>query len=504
MDFNLARVIANWSQAMNDLPTSSFEGRMRQAVRMPDPRSEFAEGLWQHMTMRPRRKPAQFGNARSLFSRPAWVGTIVFFVLAMITILAIGPQRVLAAIQSLFVYIPGVGFVQADTVMALKKPVSMTKGDLTLQVEQLVASNSETVMVMVGSGFPPYQNIELNRRVTLRLPDGEEWAPGDRSLDITQNPGEYRATIKFKPLPPGTNKVTVVWRQSITTSGKVIQSWEIPVELYPSSDPQVSARLPFSYSPQGVFATDHDVTLRIDQVSQSLTDTAVRVRYELPEEYGFGNLLSETLWDELGNRYEEKSNQVHFEDNGQAATYLPTSVANPKTYTSFYWTLDFPALDPNARQLTLKVDRFWMRSQPNTTLKINLGQEPRVGDTWQIDQTIPFADTAVTIVQARLVSENLISVPPPGSNGTTANPTQEDLVGLVLNLQPVDPSKLQISQVWLDVPGSRKNVYDPGTGTWAPAWDREALLAGEIEVHIGLMEGSIKGPWVITWNRETR
>ena len=489
---------------MNDLLTSSFEDRVRQAVRMPDPGPEFAEALWQQMTSKPDRQPVWFGRVRSLFSRPAWVSALVVFLLAALTILAIGPQRVLAAIQSLFVYIPGVGFVQADTVMALKEPVSMTKDDLTLQVEQLVASNAETVLVLLGSGFPPNQESDLDRRVTLRIPNGEEWAPGDRSLDITQNPGEYRATIKFKPLPPGTGKVTVVWRQYITTSGEVIQSWEIPVELFPSSDPQVSARLPFSYSPQGAFATQHDVTLRIDQVSQSLTDTAIRVRYEFPEEYGYGNLLSETLWDDLGNRYEEKSNQVHFEDNGQATTFLPTSVANPKTYTSFYWTLDFPALDPNAKQLTLKVDRFWMRSQPNTTLKINLGPDAHVGDTWPINQTIPFADTTVTILRARLVSENLISVPPPGSNGTPANPTQEDLVGLVLDLQPTDPDELEISQVWLDVPGSRRDVYDPGTGTWTPAWDREALPAGETEVHIGLMEGSIKGPWVITWNRETR
>lgn len=487
---------------MNDLSTSPFEDRVRQAVQMPDPRPEFAEVLWQQMTVRPRRKPARVGNARSLFSRPAWIATIVVFVLALITGLAVGPQRVLAAIQSLFVYIPGVGFVQTDTVMALKEQVSMTKGGLTLQVEQLVASNSETVLVLLGSGFSPDQESDLNERVTLRLPGGEEWTSGDRSLDLTQNQGEYRATIKFKPLPPGTRHVTVIWRQSVPISGEVPLSWDIPVELFPSSDPQVSARLPFSDSPQGAFATQHNVTLRIDQVSQGLDDTAVRVRYEFPQEYGYGYLLSETLWDDLGNRYEEKSNQVHFEDNGQAATYLPTTVANPKTYTGFYWTLDFPALDPDARQLTLQVDRFWMRSPYGISLKIDLGPDPEVGDTWPVDQMISFADTTVTILQARLVSENLISVPPLGSNGTLENLPQDNLVGLVLDLEPTNPDELEISQVWLDVRGSPGNVYDLGTGTWAPAWDRDAIPSGEIEVHIALLEGSIKGPWVITWNRE--
>ena len=75
---------------------------------------------------------------------PAWryLAPILLSIF-LLTVLAVGPQQVLAAIQNLLGYIPGLGFVQhPETALVLLQPVSESQEDVQLTVVDGVADKS--------------------------------------------------------------------------------------------------------------------------------------------------------------------------------------------------------------------------------------------------------------------------------------------------------------------------------------------------------------------------
>ncbi|HEX7393449.1 MAG TPA: hypothetical protein VF313_00840, partial [Anaerolineaceae bacterium] len=110
--------------------TPQFEENVRQSFGVPEIRSEFADQVYGDLMQRAvakSRKPRPFFGLR-----PAWSIALAILSLMIIATLAIGPQRVYAAVLQLFGYIPGVGIVdQSSPIRVLAEPVSVTRDGIS-------------------------------------------------------------------------------------------------------------------------------------------------------------------------------------------------------------------------------------------------------------------------------------------------------------------------------------------------------------------------------------
>lgn len=167
------------------------------------------------------KKSQKIFTTRSIL--PAWAIALIFLSLLLISALAIGPQKVYAAIMKLFGYIPGIGIVEQDSgLRILAEPVQVTRDGVTVSVNQAVLTSSETLLKFGVSGVPlsAYPKDEAIsgciERASLRLPDGT-------GIEVEA------------PIPPDVNEATFVLPCIFNTlPGTVPTDWELPLRFIPA------------------------------------------------------------------------------------------------------------------------------------------------------------------------------------------------------------------------------------------------------------------------------
>ncbi len=195
--------------------------------------------------------------------------------------------------------------------------------------------------------------------------------------------------------------------------------------------------------------------------------------------------------DELGRTYQNQKGQVHFEDNGQSYQVLTTPGPTPQVFRSLHETLDFPGIDPAAKRLTLQADQLDFRASPYVAFSIDLGAHPSAGDSWPINQEISIGEFSFRVNSARLVALDKDAT---GSRG-------QAWLGLVLDLDPMNPDQVQLSQIWLRVWGAQE-VYERASFTWAAAWLPDQVPSGPIDIHLDGVQGTLYGDWKIQWEHQ--
>ncbi|MBE0686765.1 MAG: PD40 domain-containing protein [Anaerolineaceae bacterium] len=164
-------------------------------------------------------------SKKSFFAlKPVWIPTFIL-IIAVTSILIIGPQKVYASFMKLLGYIPGVGLVDQDSsIRILAKPVSLTRDGITVSVNQVVLSESETLLDFGVSGVPlsAYPEGEMVsgciEQPFLVLPDGSETSLSDPiPYEFNQAtfilpcifntfpgtvPSEWRLEMQFISAPP--------------------------------------------------------------------------------------------------------------------------------------------------------------------------------------------------------------------------------------------------------------------------------------------------------------
>jgi hypothetical protein len=116
---------------------------------------------------------------------------VLVAVLALIvaTLLAVGPERALAALRGLLGYIPGIGLVDDSVgLRVLAEPVSETREGVTVTIEQVVADSHRTVVVYTADGLSVAaansagEGGPFGSTLSLRLRDGT-------TLEVVHEPG---------------------------------------------------------------------------------------------------------------------------------------------------------------------------------------------------------------------------------------------------------------------------------------------------------------------------
>lgn len=335
-----------------------------------------------------------------------------------VALMAIGPQRVWAQVQQWLGYVSGIGFVDLEETRVLTAPAVVTRDGVTLTVEQVLAEDDKTTVVISSRGLPPEDQVwpdgaemEQASEPLLHLPDGRTLTP--KTFTLRWGGG----TVTFPALPADVYRVTMrLPRLPLVPAGVAAEDWMIPLALRPATGDLVADLFPQPYNPPDVADTHHGVTLRLLEAAHGPEETALRVQLEWTdpawENHFIRGLELPRLTDDLGHVYLE---QVTGSSSGSLSQSVVVGVqreddgassAAPETL-ALAQTLTFAPVSPSARHLTLTMGGFDFDVPADGSFTVDLGDDPQVGDAWPMDATLDVAGIPVHIVRARLIEERV-------------------------------------------------------------------------------------------------
>ena len=563
---------------MSEHPRTSIDEKLHAAARTPAPRPEFVAALKERLAAEagaqagkspaapnpaspaasrgdwsgvavPREKlrdaPEGGTGRRALLRQPvrpaplrgAWVAAIGVVAILFAAFLAIGPQRVIAALGGLFGYIPGVGVVQNGAgLMVLDSPVTLERGGITLTIQQAAADPAHTVVVYQADGLSidaansQGEGASTGGPAALLLPDGSILAQ-----TAGGGPGwgtGYQMRLAFPALPQGVDHATlVIQRLMDMPAGAAPEDWQLPFRFKPApADLKVMPVYELS-TPQAV-ETQNIASPRAGQVPGEATETQNLA--SLPptpapvETSGAGDIASPSPAGvqlvleraiDLGDGYQLEgaftwqgqaysSVAIDFMDlspftltgaSGQKIPYEETNADNPDAGpTRSPWAIRtgskaFPG------PWTLRVDHltaFQQVTAGSASLSIDFGADPQIGQTWTLDQTVEAAGKKLHAVSARLWSE-----PRNGNPVLTVDfETTPDVTGLGIEDQAnqPDPSHPSAGAGGGGGGGGAEPTPKPGAISAAIAYFK--LPAGVHQLDLTAVDYTIDGPWTVTWN----
>jgi hypothetical protein len=351
---------------------------------------------------------------QTLRARPVLAMTLAVLALLLLT-------GVAYAIGRLTGYIPGIGFVQTSSLRVLDESVSQTREGITVSIEQVVVDSERTIIVYKaegltiqaanskGEGGEPFGSFNL-----LRLPDGttlEEsrefnGTPEPLLNNITTEGGwpNYVQRLVYRSVPPQVNELTLVIPvlQNMPV-GAAPENWEITFKLKPApADMNYAPIIEFIPAPSEV-AT---VTPAAGETSvPALSSTATKNGFtlqldnviELEDGFVFTGNLS---WDDSAfptakDIFPDAIRPVLTDANGQEVPIeeVPLDWSNQKNKLSWSYRTNRKAF---AGPLTLSVSYAKATLlAPPVDLQIDLGPNPQVGQTWEVNQDFSFNDHTV-------------------------------------------------------------------------------------------------------------
>ena len=184
---------------MNENPSPEFEKEIRESLSAPQADPAFVRDL--RVTLLERSKMKK--QTRSL-TRLAWGFAIAVLLLGLL----IASPRIVTALKQLLGYVPGIGYVQGDSLRVLSAPVTVEKDGLKVTVEKGVADIKKTVLFERIEGYPPLQNgypaFSCEKFPRLILPDGTILNGIEHgTLPDDHNGTFYSVTDVFEGMPAG-------------------------------------------------------------------------------------------------------------------------------------------------------------------------------------------------------------------------------------------------------------------------------------------------------------
>jgi hypothetical protein len=342
----------------------------------------------------------------------------VIIAVLVIFVAVVGPQKVLAQMQALIGYVPGVGFVDVNDTRVLLAPVSQTQGDVTVTVKQVMAGPEETYLVfgVDGLGAPeellagfwppdPDEDIQAwqERYNTLWQTDGRlNLQDGTEVSNLNIQGAPWDGFYTFPTLPPDVLSVKFeVTRLPGVPADKAPQGWSFDLELDYAANPPATPEAgesDYATSPYNVLLPEAvpvdisseafaGITVRVVEVVYAETETSIRLNVEgIPLDWRYSYLdIPAALTDDMGNEY--------------PYIFSPeTGLQQDETYM-----LSFSPVSDEASALTLTVDTLSIGLQlEGKAVPVDFGENPQIGETLPLDSTIevegiPIHFTAVTI-----------------------------------------------------------------------------------------------------------
>lgn len=419
----------------NTTPLSPFENEIQAVLRSPigapagspidasDASTAFILELKDRLHQQAQHTlPVTSGRTRPFMFQRGWAAAVIVLMLLMVTILAIGPQRVLAAVRSLFGYIPGVGVVQEGaSLRILAEPASAEREGITLQVTEGAADDLHTVVIYQADGLSlEAANSQGEGAMTggwaiLSLPDGSI---------LTQSGGEmkgwgtgYQTRLVFPALPKGVGEFTLlIERLESMPSGAAPENWQIPLKFEPapanfemlpvyelggSTENSVAQETVAPPSDIADEETPYGIQLVLDRVVE--TENGFLLQGHTSWEGQVYTSVSFDAWSEnVVTLLDAQGNAIPFEET------QPDYSLGPLSETSQLWAMETNSKAyPGPWTMTVNSMQVYQTvMDPAATFSIDLGSDPQVGQTWQIDQSIQAAGFNLRVVSVGLRSDD--------------------------------------------------------------------------------------------------
>ncbi|NJD60809.1 MAG: hypothetical protein FIA98_15560 [Anaerolineae bacterium] len=388
---------------MSDItPTPEFEEEIRASVSTPMAREEFLKDLHARILHEAEIKPR---TNRPVYLRPACVAVFIITVL-LIGFLAIGPQRVIAAVRGLLGYIPGVGIVeQGSPIRVLAEPVTVTRNEISIKVTSATLSADKThieyrIFGVPGSAYPDREDIMgCTKPEYLRLPDGTQLA---------------RKGNDFEPIPDGVNAATFVMPCIFNTlPGKTPDNWELSLRFITAPpDLIVMPVIDLVPSPQASLIPE---TTAVPEASGATPTSGVNnqitIIKEIETSEGYILVGQFPFQGPPGEQVERGDAEIRDETGKEVAFAHPQDVS-PNSLgldpNGPYWFMQFKAAGL-VYPLNLSFSGFTIQqADPNATAEFTFdaGSNPQPGQEWTPNQDIQLAGHTLRLLSITADSRN--------------------------------------------------------------------------------------------------
>jgi hypothetical protein len=420
--------------------------------------------------------------------RLVWVAAVLLIVTAAVS--AIGPGQVLAGVQRLLGYVPGVGFVEPAQTRYLVEPVSVQQGDVTLRVEKVVANEDYTQVIFTAEGFPRQkfgpEEETLKPAPHLLLPDGTQLGPLTSMVGLGDT---LQATMTFHPLPAGVDQITLVLPSLPNLPEDFAPgNWTVPLHLQIApgngeETPQGTAA--HAYLPSNATASDQGVTARVLQVGQSAEETGLEVEFAWENrDWLYLEHAEGTLQDEHGRLY----------DRTEVIGGLTGTRPQAQSQGSAIKTFQHAGMDPAVRQPTLSFERLIFNAVSRASFNFDPGKDPKPGQVWQYaspaENQLNLAGVPVQVLEVALLE--------------SGSPTTPYRVELLLQALPTEALSLRnISQLELGGEGLISFMVTTLPGDqFRVGFDLEFLPGRSMTIRFTQVSLVVEGSWVMAWERE--
>ena len=478
-----------WHETEN---LARLERRLQKLYERPTPDPRFLARLEQELQARgARRLPLP------VFLRPRWAWAVVGVLLVFLTgvIWLGGPRDAWAQFLRLIGYAPHVGFVNVEEARVLPAPVVRRIENITLRVEQVVATPEETRVVITLKNLSEGTLLSSSfdrifPRVTLRASNGMELHAHQGTLKVEDK--AISLSLVFPALPDNVYQVDIDLKPLAQTLHLLpTDDWEIALFIYPANSDLVTHLFSQPYEPVDAVDTHHNITIRVTHVVHTGERTALQLKVTYPAHY---QTLEVSSWpfpylqDDVGHMYLRPTSslplRVYNYQEGLPPGFIPVATPSPVANQMTLWEEDFVPLSAFARRLRLVIPALQGTVVVNEVFALDFGEQVKPGSSWPLDvrfnvDGIPVHITRVTVIHRKKEKYTfLFTVDAPEIGGKSLNGLSLYTVGgggtiLVNGFMP-------LRQVAIDIP--------------IAMLPRDHLHVRVVSAHI-----TVKGPWRFEW-----
>lgn len=480
-----------------------------------DPDPAFLSQL-RHGLLTPTPEPQRRGHALLRNRTPTnWrYALAVALLLILGAIAAIGPSRVLAQIEHWLGYTPGLGVVELSGSRALGQPVSRSEGDISLRVEQFVASPSDTLVSIRISGLPvdvSPSSLSISvqwdgtngRRNGLRMRKAQVIstfpACPSEGCPTDLQPDGYDLFLAYEPLPPDVDQVQILWQTwGMVPDSSPTDTWTLDLSLTQVSNQNAQGLIQPGYAPLSVEDSHHGIKVTVDRVFSDASQTVIDASILVPAPAGLPSPQRVSLSTDKGDLSEPAYFSNDLDINGVLIQTLAPASSGAPTLTAWPTRWRFGPVDAQASRMTLSIEGINFTYNAQFQFDIEAGQDPTVGTSIPLDVSFHVEGFPVHIYQARIVM-----VPSAVQGKTKGVKAIEFTVDSALS---ADGWRLKAiwfsprySQDFVEPSIDRQLELSIGRLTWDPA----LVQNGVVTVNVDTVVIEMQGPWVTSWDVPT-